>query len=76
MQGVFSWSVRTAAAWLLIVVLLAPTTLASETIKESGLWAEFVAWIETQVDGPDGVTVADDDSFVAWLLGRITVPGG
>lgn len=72
MRGVSARSRRAVAAWLLIVVLLAPSALASDR-GDAGLWAEFVVWIETQVDG---AIAADDAGFVVWLLGRITVPNG
>lgn len=69
MRRVFSRSRRAAAAWLLIVVLLAPSALACDTTENVSLWAEFVAWLA-------GITAPDDDGFSVWLMGRIGVPGG
>lgn len=76
MRRVFSRSGRAVAVWLLLIVLIAPRSFASDAAQDPGLWAEFVAWIELQIGGPGGVAVADNHSFVVWLAGRITVPGG
>ena len=64
---------RSVAVCLLIVVLLAPSVSASDASSDAGLWAAFLAWIETHVDG---AIAADDDGFVVWLMGRIGVPNG
>lgn len=76
MRGVFSRSTRAAAAWLLVLVLLAPNALASNASTDPGLWDEFVAWVEAGFGEPNGVTAADEDSFTVWLMGRIGVPNG
>ena len=70
MRGVFTRSRRTAAAWLLFVILLAPSAFAADTTNAS-LWAEFVVWLETHV----GVA-ADQGGFTIWLMSRLGVPGG
>lgn len=69
MRGVFSRSRRTAAAWLLIVVLLAPAAFASDPPDDVTLWDAFVAWLAGRIGGPGGLTTAED-------MGRIHVPGG
>lgn len=72
MRGVFSRSRRVIAAWLLIVVLLAPSALASDVPTDVSLWDEFVAWVFES-----GSTAgASQDSFTIWLMGRIGVPNG
>lgn len=72
MQGVFRSS-RTAAVWVLIVVLLAPSTLASDVPHEVSLWDQFVSWLL----GESGSTAeADEDGFTTWLNSRLGVPGG
>lgn len=73
MRGVFSRSRRTAAAWLLIAVLLAPGALASQPSPDMTLWDEFVAWL---FDTSGSTAGADQDSYTGWLNGRIGVPGG
>lgn len=75
MQGVFSRGRRAAAAWLLVVVLLAPAALASGTASEESLWAEFAAWVQSRLDIPGG-RAADQDGFTAWLMSRFGIPGG
>lgn len=72
MRGITTRYTRVAVACLLVLVLLAPTALASVETTDPSLWAEFVAWLEAQVGGND----ANDETFVAWLMGRISVPGG
>ena len=37
-------------------------------------WDEFVAWFQSSLDVPGGVT--DEDSFTVWLMSRIGIPGG
>ncbi|HYC89483.1 MAG TPA: hypothetical protein VEO54_09760 [Thermoanaerobaculia bacterium] len=69
MRGVFP---RTAAAWLLIVVLIAPSATASQ-MDDASLWAEFTTWLEARIGVPNGVTEAD---FTLWLMSRIGIPGG
>ncbi len=69
MRGVFSRSRRTAAAWLLIVVLLAPTAFASDAPDDRSLWDAFVSWLG-RIDIPGGLTQAAED------MARIGTPGG
>lgn len=76
MRSVFSRGQRAAAAWLLIVVLLAPSAFATEMASDTSLWAEFVVWLAGRIDVPGGVTAADEGGFTTWLMGRITIPGG
>jgi hypothetical protein len=76
MRGVFSRSRCAAAAWLLILILLAPNAFATNTPPDPGLWAEFVAWVDAGFGEPSGVTAADEDSFTVWLMGHIGIPGG
>lgn len=77
MRGVFSRSTRVAAAWLLIVVvLLAPSALASDTATDAGLWDAFVAWLAGRIDVPGGLTEPDEIGFTTWLMSRLVVPGG
>ena len=75
MQSVLFRGSRKAAAWLLIVVLLAPAAYASNTSDDVSLWAEFLAWLQVGIGVPTDAT-ADDAGFTAWLMGRITIPGG
>lgn len=70
MRGVFSRGTRVAAACLLIVVLLAPTALASDDTDDPSLWDAFVAWLAGRIDIPGGLTAQDVD------MGRIHIPGG
>ena len=73
MRGIVSRGRRAAAAWLLIVVLLAPSALASDVPVDVSLWDAFVAWLY----GESGSTAgADQDAFTIWLMGRIGIPGG
>ena len=76
MRGVFFRATRTAAAWLLIVVLLAPSALATDVASNASLWAEFVAWLEAQLGTPDVPTSPDEASFEVWLMARPHIPGG
>ena len=71
MRGIFS---RAAAACLLVLVLLAPRAYASGSTVDASLWDEFVAWFQSSLDVPGGVT--DEDSFTVWLMSRIGIPGG
>jgi hypothetical protein len=66
---------RKAAAWLLIVVLLAPAAYASNTTHNVSLWAEFVAWLHVGIGVPSDAA-ADHAGFTVWLMGRITIPNG
>jgi hypothetical protein len=75
MRNIFSRSRRVAAAWLLIVVLLAPTAFASDNAGDASLWAEFIVWLQIGLDVPDDIT-ADDVGFTIWLMGRIGIPNG
>jgi hypothetical protein len=75
MRSVLFRGSRQAAAWLLIIVLLAPAAYASNTTDGVSLWAEFLAWFQGGVDVPSDAA-ADDVSFTVWLMGRITIPGG
>jgi hypothetical protein len=76
MRNVFSRGRVTAAVWLLLVVLLAPSAFASDATTDATLWAEFVAWFEARLDVPNGVTTADESSFTLWLMGRLHIPNG
>ena len=72
MRGVFSRSRRIATAWLLVIILLAPSALASPPDNTS-LWGEFVLWLL----GESGSTAgADQDGFMVWLQSRLGVPNG
>jgi hypothetical protein len=73
MRGVFSQSRRIAAAWLLIVVLLAPSALAADAPPDPSLWDEFVVWLFGESGSSAG---ADQDSFTVWLMSRFDIPGG
>jgi hypothetical protein len=75
MRSVFSRGSRKAAAWLLIVVLLAPAAYASDTTGEVSLWTEFLLWLQAGIGVPEDAE-ADDVSFSVWLMGRIHIPGG
>lgn len=75
MRRLFSRSRRACVACLLVMVLLAPSALASDTTNAS-LWVEFVAWLQGRLDIPGGFTVANEAGFMAWLAGRIGIPGG
>lgn len=75
MRSVFSRASRKAAAWLLIVVLLAPAAYASDIAEDVSLWAEFLIWLQAGMGIPAGIT-ADDVGFTIWLMGRIHIPGG
>jgi hypothetical protein len=75
MQGV-SWRHRLGAA-ALVLVLLVPSAAAygSPVTTDSGLWAEFVAWLASRLDiPPDGSGNADEFDF--WLMIRIDIPNG
>lgn len=72
MRGVFSSSRRIAAAGLLIIVLLAPSALASGTPADGSLWDEFVAWLFDESGSTAG---ADEDTFAVWMS-RFNIPGG
>ena len=76
MRGVFAEGGRVVAACLLIVVLVAPAAMASDTTSDPSLWAEFTVWLQARLDVPTGVTTADEDSFTLWLMSRIGIPGG
>jgi hypothetical protein len=76
MRSIFTRSRRAAAAWLLIVVLLAPSAFASDTTSDASLWGEFVVWLQSRLVVPGGTAAADDAGFTAWLMGRIGIPGG
>jgi cell division FtsZ-interacting protein ZapD len=76
MQAVFFLCRRGVAAWLLIVVLLAPAALASDATGDASLWDEFVAWVQSRLDVPGGATAADETGFTAWLMSRFGIPGG
>lgn len=75
MRSVSSRGSRKAAAWLLIVVLLAPAAYGADTAEDVSLWAEFLLWFQGRIDIPNGDS-ADDVSFSVWLMGRIGIPGG
>lgn len=60
----------------LLVVLLAPTALASGSTVDVSLWGEFVSWCQSRLDIPGGFTAADEDLFVIWLKSRLVIPGG
>ena len=75
MRSVFSRGARTAAACLLIGVLLAPSALASDGAGDPSLWAEFLVWLQGRLTIPGGLT-ADDAGFTVWLQGRLNIPGG
>jgi hypothetical protein len=74
MRGVFSR--KLLAVFALVVILLAPSALADS--GDSSLWAQFVAWADSQISVPNGATTADDISFEEWLvlMGRINIPNG
>jgi hypothetical protein len=74
MRGVFARGLSAPAAWLLIVVLLAPAAFAVGTTNDAGLWAEFLAWVESGLSVPGGA--ANEDGFTAWLMSRFHIPGG
>lgn len=71
-----SWRTR-VGAMVLALVLLVPAAAASNTqsTTNSGLWAEFVAWLESRLAIPPGVG-ADADGFDVWLMIRIHIPNG
>jgi hypothetical protein len=75
MQSVFSRSRLGAAAWLLIIVLLAPSGFASDGPSDASLWAEFIAWFEAGFGTASGVIAADDAGFIVFMS-RLIVPGG
>jgi hypothetical protein len=72
MRGVFLRRRRVAVAWMLILVLLAPSVFASDTSGGASLWAEFIGWL---AEG-NGVSTAEDGGFTAWLMARIGVGNG
>lgn len=76
MRRVILGSGRAATASLLIVVLLAPVALASDTTSDASLWAEFLAWFQSRFNIPGGATAADNGNFTVWLMSRWTIPGG
>ena len=76
MRGVSIRSRRAVAAWLLIVVLLAPSAYASDATNNASLWDEFISWLQGGLDTWGGATAADESAFTAWLMGRIWIPGG
>ena len=73
MRSVFS---RAVAVCLLVVVLLAPAAFASDSTADASLWAEFVAWFESRLGVPGGVSATDDDLYIGWLMSRLVIPGG
>jgi cell division FtsZ-interacting protein ZapD len=67
---------RAVAAWLLVVMLLAPATLASDATGDASLWDEFVAWVQSRLIVPGGATAVDESGFTAWLMSRFHIPNG
>lgn len=76
MRSIFSQGRRKIAACLLIAILVAPSTLASDATAATTLWEEFVAWLAGRIDVPGGSPAAGETGFSDWLMGRIGVPGG
>jgi len=77
MRGVFSR--RLFAVLALVAILLAPSAFADTGTTDPGLWAQFVAWLDSRIGIPNGATTSDDTiTFEQWLvlLGRIDIPGG
>jgi hypothetical protein len=76
MRGLISRSAIVAIAWMLIVILFAPTALASDVAGDASLWAEFVAWIQATFGDSNSSISASTETFDVWFMGRISVPGG
>jgi hypothetical protein len=76
MRGVAFRGRRSAAGWFLMIILLAPSVFASNTMSDTSLWAEFVVWFAGRPDAQGGPTAADESGFTAWLMGRLHIPGG
>ena len=76
MERVF-WLGRKLAGLVLILILIAPVAVASDTpgSVDADLWDQFLAWVEAQLTVPTGVA-AEDDGFTAWLMARISIPPG